>query len=101
MLMSYTNLCMCVRVCAQSCSILCNSMDCNPPVSFVHGIFQVRILEWVASYYARVSSRPGIEPVSLESLALVDEFFTTAPPGKLIQNLRFFLFTINFSSTQG
>ena len=71
--MSYTKLCVCVCVCvcvcAQSCLILCNSMDCNPTGSFVHGIFQVRILEWVASYYARGSSRPGIKPVSLESRA--------------------------------
>ena len=32
----------------QSCLILCNPMDCSPPGSFVHGIFQARILEWVA-----------------------------------------------------
>ena len=29
----------------QSCSTLCNPMDCSPPVSSVHGILQVRILE--------------------------------------------------------
>ena len=27
---------------------LCDSMDCSPPGSSVHGIFQARILEWVA-----------------------------------------------------
>ena len=27
---------------------LCDPMDCNPPGSSVHGILQVRILEWVA-----------------------------------------------------
>ena len=26
----------------------CNPMDCSPPVSSVHGLFQARILEWVA-----------------------------------------------------
>ena len=26
----------------------CNSMDCSPPGSFVHGILQARTLEWVA-----------------------------------------------------
>ena len=44
--------CVCVRVCARALShsvlILCDSMDCSPPGSFVHGIFQARILEWVA-----------------------------------------------------
>ena len=38
-------------VCAkllQSCLTLCDPMDCGPPGSFVHGILQARILEWVA-----------------------------------------------------
>ena len=26
----------------------CDPIDCRPPGSFVHGIFQARILEWVA-----------------------------------------------------
>ena len=33
---------------AQSCSTLCNPMDCSLPGSSVHGIFQARVLEWVA-----------------------------------------------------
>ena len=32
----------------QLCMTLCNSMDCRPSGSSVHGIFQVTILEWVA-----------------------------------------------------
>ena len=28
----------------------CNPMNCSPPDSSVHGIFQARILEWVAIY---------------------------------------------------
>ena len=31
---------------AQSCLTLCNPMDCSPPGSSVHGIFQARILEY-------------------------------------------------------
>ena len=27
---------------------LCDSMDCSPPSSSIHGIFQARVLEWVA-----------------------------------------------------
>ena len=34
---------------AKSCPTLCNPMDCSPPDSSVHGIFQARILEWVSS----------------------------------------------------
>ena len=33
---------------AQSCPTLSNPMDCNPPGSSVHGIFQARVLEWGA-----------------------------------------------------
>ena len=32
----------------QSCPTLCNPMDCSPPGSSAHGIFQVRALEWGA-----------------------------------------------------
>ena len=39
-------------------STLCNPMDCSPPSSSVHGIFQARILEWVAISFSRGSSWP-------------------------------------------
>ena len=44
-----------VRV-AQSCPTLCDPMDCSPLGSPVHGIFQARILEWVAIHFSRGSS---------------------------------------------
>ena len=46
--------CVCVYVCVyvlrvtQLCPSLCHPMDCSPPASSVHAIFQVGILEWVA-----------------------------------------------------
>ena len=33
---------------AQLCSTLSDPMDCSPPGSSVHGIFQARVLEWGA-----------------------------------------------------
>ena len=33
---------------AQPCTTLSDPMDCSPPGSSVHGIFQARVLEWVA-----------------------------------------------------
>ena len=33
-------------------------MDCSPPGSSVHGIFQARVLEWVAISFSRGSSQP-------------------------------------------
>ena len=35
-------------MCTQSCVTLCNPMDCSLPGSSVHGILQVRTLQWVA-----------------------------------------------------
>ena len=46
-------------VCAQSlqsCLTLCNPMDYSLPDSSVHGILQLRILEWVAISSSRESS---------------------------------------------
>ena len=42
----------------QSCPTLCNSMDCSPPGSSVHGILQAGILEWVAMPSSKGSSQP-------------------------------------------
>ena len=42
----------------QSCPTLHNPMDCSLPDSSLHGILQVRILEWVAMPSSRGSSRP-------------------------------------------
>ena len=50
--------CVCVHTCVQSCPTLCNPMDCSPPGSSVHELFQARILEWVAISYSRGSSQP-------------------------------------------
>ena len=43
---------------AQSCPTLCDPVDCNPPGSSVHRIFQASILEWVAISLSKGSSRP-------------------------------------------
>ena len=72
-------------VCAQSlsCVQLGDPMECGPPGSSVHGIFQTRILQWVAICYSRrISPTPGIKPTSLVSSALEGGFLTTVPPGK-------------------
>ena len=45
-----------MHVCAQSHLALYDPMDCSPPASSVHEIFEARILEWVSISYSRVSS---------------------------------------------
>ena len=50
---------------ARSCPTLCDPTDCSPPVSSVHGIFEARILEWIAIPFSRgifltQGSNPGL-----------------------------------------
>ena len=53
------------------------------PGSSIHGILQARILEWVAIFYSKGSSRPrDLICAPPGSPALAGGFFTTAPPGK-------------------
>ena len=51
----------------------CDSIDCSLPGSFDHGIFQARILEWVAISLSRRSSQPRSKPRSPALQA--DSFF--------------------------
>ena len=46
---------------ARSCPSLCDPLDCSLPRSSVHGIFQARVLEWVAVSFSRGSSGPRDE----------------------------------------
>ena len=45
---------------AQSCPTLCNPMECSLPGSSVHGIFQARVLEWVAIAFSGPKSSSRI-----------------------------------------
>ena len=65
----------------QSCPTLCDLMDCSPPGSSVDGIFQARILEWVAIFYSR-----NIQ------LAPSKSFSTRSPSSFLHCKRRFFFF---------
>ena len=48
----------CCYLVTESRLTLWDLMDCSPPASSVHGIFQARILEWVAISFSRGSSPP-------------------------------------------
>ena len=50
--------CVCVCVCTRSCPTHCHPMNCSPPGSSVHGVFQAIILEQVAISYSKGSSPP-------------------------------------------
>ena len=62
---------------AHLCLTLCCPMDCSLLGSSAHGIFQARILKWVAISYSRGSPQPT-------SPALAGGFLTIEPPGKPI-----------------
>ena len=49
-------------MCAKSCLTLCDPTDCSPPGSSLHGIFQARILEWVAILLQGIFLTQGSNP---------------------------------------
>ena len=63
----------------ESFPTLCDSMNCSPPGSSIHGILQARILGWVA-----MLPRSGIFPTQESNLVscIAGGFFTAKPLGK-------------------
>jgi len=57
-------------------------MDCNPPGSSVHGIFQAKNTRVLPFLPPGDLSNPGLKPGSPASPALAGGFFTTEPLGK-------------------
>ena len=83
----------CTRECSftQPCLTLCDTRDCSPPDSSVHGISHARILKWVVIFYSRGSSWPlSGTCVSWLSTSRVDSlpvgrFFICQPLGKFLR----------------
>ena len=69
--------CMCAKS-LQSCLTLCDSMDCSPPGSSVHGILQARILNGWSCPPPGDLPNPGMEAAPLMSPALAGRFLTTS-----------------------
>ena len=49
---------------AQSCPTLIDPMDCSPPGSSVHGIFQARVLEWGAIAFSTALGKVKVKLLS-------------------------------------
>ena len=70
-------------------------MDYNPPGSSVHGIFQARILEWVAISYSRGSSQPQGLNLSLLCLLNYSSIFSSIQSWKKKIRVHFVFFKIS------
>ena len=69
----------------QSCPTLCNSMDCSPSGSSVHGISQARTLDWVAISFSQWLNLHSVELNSWAS-CIAGRFFTVWTTRELSNN---------------
>ena len=77
-------LCACVHAKSlQSCTTLCDPIDCIPPGSSVHGILQARMLEWVAMPSSRGSSQLRNQSMSPAAPALRADSLLLSQPESL------------------
>ena len=70
---------------AQSCPTLRDPMDCRPPGSSVHGIFQARVLEWGAialdhGYFNSLAQKLIKNPGYLVDIDLAKDLLLLHPP---------------------
>ena len=70
----------------QSCSTLQDAMDCSPPGSSVHGIFQTRILEWVAISFFHDNAAAAAAK-SLQSCPTLCDSIDGSPPGSPVPGI--------------
>ena len=92
------------REVAQSCLILWDPMDCSPPGSSIHGIFQARV--HLHLYYSQESidlccktdtslHNPMYNPISI--FTFLEMWYTTAAISKMLSNLISSQKTISFT----
>ena len=82
---------MCVSACMhtkslQPCPTLCDPMDSSPPGSSVHGIFQTRILQWVAM--------PRDRTYAFRLLHWQADSLPLTPPGKSLRHIHTYMHTM-------
>ena len=72
------SMCVCVCVCVCVCPALCDPMECSLLGSYVHGIVQARMPEWVDTSYSSASpqtrDRTHVSCIS----CLASRFFITS-----------------------
>ena len=63
---------------AQSCATSSDPMDCSLPGSSIHGIFQARVLEWVAIAFSNTIMRNGILPFHISTYYKLNVFYVAS-----------------------
>ena len=76
-----------------------DSMVCSPPGFSVHGVFQVRILEWIAISFSRGSSQPR-NWTQVSCIAGRFSTYWTMREGRIVTILWWFLLYINMNLPQ-
>ena len=69
---------------AQSCPTLRNPMDCSLPGSYIHGIFQARLLEWGAIVQRKVKKKSPCGHVILLLILTVPRGEPLQPPRRKV-----------------
>ena len=73
---------------AQWCPTLCNPMDCSLLGSSVHGIFQARVLEWVAIAFSEpIHTAAAGAAKSLQSCLTLCNPTDSSPPGSPVPGI--------------
>ena len=80
----------CSTVCVRSRVPLCSPRDCSPPGSSVHGIFQARVLEWVAISSSKGSSRPRDQTAIACDSCTGRQIFTDSATWEVVQPVTLF-----------
>ena len=76
---------MCAKL-LQSCPTLHNPIGYSLPGSSVHGILEVRILQWVAKPSSRDLPDPEIKPAAPAAPALAGRFPTQVTDGTVVRS---------------
>ena len=72
---------------AHSCLTLSDPTDCSPPGSYIHGIFQARVLEWGAIAFSASDPVAAAAAKSLQSYPTLCDPVDSSPPGSPIPGI--------------
>ena len=72
---------------SQSCPTLSDLMECSPPGSSVHGIFQARVLEWGVIAFSIKGTVAATAAKSLQSCPTLCDSIDGSPLGSSVSGI--------------